>query len=348
MGVLRAIGKGLFFLFLIAFAFFGYRFAVFMFVPINLRLDMFSPGTEPTKYDIEAMSVLTDQFVKTSDGINLHVWTGGKPDPSKVLIFLHGFPESGLMSWKAQAKFFVDKGYYVVIPDMRGYNTSDKPEAESSYHMDYLTADVITLIDTFAGSNNKALLVAHDWGALVAWSFAVKHSDRLNKLVILNVPHPAAFPNVIKANPGQLLKSYYVFFFNGPYSLVEYKIKKENYGMLSAALTIANNQSYSLYDLQEARKMWAYKDSAMATVKYYRANFGGTTGLDPATQIVNAPTLILWGKNDIALEVECASESAKFCPNGKYEIFDNASHFIQHDIPEVVNERIYKYFVSGN
>lgn len=122
MGVLRSLGKGLFYLFLIAFAFFGYRFAVFMFVPINLRLDLLNSSTEPTKYDIESMSVLTDvrdfvpflfkiiiadfhpeiilisclqQFVKTSDGINLHVWTGGKPDPTNVLIFLHGFPESG-------------------------------------------------------------------------------------------------------------------------------------------------------------------------------------------------------------------------------------------------------------
>merc|ERR1712046_23554 len=127
-GALRSLGKGFFYLFLIAFAFFGYRFAGFMFAPINLRIDKFSPSTEPTKYDIEALSVLTDQFVKTSDGINLHVWTGGKADPNNVLIFLHGFPESGLLSWKAQAKFFVDKGYYVIIPDMRGYNTSDKPE----------------------------------------------------------------------------------------------------------------------------------------------------------------------------------------------------------------------------
>jgi pimeloyl-ACP methyl ester carboxylesterase len=348
MGVLRSLGKGLFFLFFIAFAFFGYRFAVFMFVPINLRLDLLNPSTEPAKYDIEAISVLTDQFVTTTDGINLHVWTGGNPDPKNVLIFLHGFPESGLMSWKAQVKFFVDKGYYVIIPDMRGYNTSDKPEAESSYHMDYLVADVITLIDKFAGANNKALLVAHDWGALVAWSFAVKNSDRLHKLVILNVPHPAAFPNVIKSNPRQLLKSYYVFFFNFPYSVVEYKITKDDFGFLSGALTIANNQSYSLYDLKEARKMWAYKGSAMATVKYYRANLGGTTGLDPATQIVSAPTIILWGKNDIALEVECVYESIKFCANGKYEIFDNASHFIQHDIPELVNKRIHDYFISGN
>jgi pimeloyl-ACP methyl ester carboxylesterase len=125
-------------------------------------------------------------------------------------------------------------------------------------------------------------------------------------------------------------------------------ISRDDFGFLSGALTIANNQSYSLYDLKEARKMWAYKGSAMATVKYYRANLGGTTGLDPATQIVSAPTLILWGKNDIALEVECVYESIKFCANGKYEIFDNASHFIQHDIPELVNKRIHDYFISGN
>src|ERR1700744_4567363 len=123
------------------------------------------------------------QFVDIN-GIQLHVVSAGKKDGA-LMIFLHGFPEFWY-SWKKQIEYFARQGYRVLAPDQRGYNLSDKPKSIASYEVDLLADDIVNLIH-WAG-HDKAIIVGHDWGGMVAWWIALKHPEKVERLVAVNFP----------------------------------------------------------------------------------------------------------------------------------------------------------------
>ncbi len=149
----------------------------------------------------------------TANGIKLHVQTDG-PENGTSVVLLHGFPEFWY-GWRRQIPALVEAGFRVIVPDQRGYNLSDKPKGVAAYDVDVLARDVIGLLDHFG--IQKARLVGHDWGAVVAWTVALQHPDRLEKLAILNVPHPDVMTRFVLGNPAQRKKSWYVFFFQLPF-----------------------------------------------------------------------------------------------------------------------------------
>eukprot|EP00002_Diphylleia_rotans_P014327 TRINITY_DN278_c0_g2_i15.p1 TRINITY_DN278_c0_g2~~TRINITY_DN278_c0_g2_i15.p1 ORF type:complete len:261 (+),score=58.58 TRINITY_DN278_c0_g2_i15:49-831(+) len=161
------------------------------------------------KLGCDAKSVFLD--LKGSS-VRLHAVEAG-PSDGKLVVLLHGFPESWY-AWKHVIPFLAKRGYYVVAPDMRGYSFSDKPIGRQNYHGDVLAKDVAEIIRL--KNRSTAYVVAHDWGAAVAWKFACNHPDLLEKLVILNCPHPLVFMKQLKTLR-QLLKSWYMFFFTLPY-----------------------------------------------------------------------------------------------------------------------------------
>ncbi|MFQ5628335.1 MAG: alpha/beta fold hydrolase, partial [bacterium] len=147
-----------------------------------------------------------------ANGIRLHVVESGNPDGQPV-IFLHGFPEFWY-SWRYQFDAFADAGYHVIAPDQRGYNLSDKPKQIKAYNLDELAQDIAGLIDVY--KHEKAFVVAHDWGGMAAWWMAMACPERIQKLVVMNVPHPRVMLRHLKTNPAQRRRSRYVFLFQFP------------------------------------------------------------------------------------------------------------------------------------
>jgi epoxide hydrolase 4 len=162
-------------------------------------------------------------MIKTN-GVNLHVVQVG-PENGPLAILLHGFPEYW-RGWKNQLDPLAEAGYWVIAPDQRGYNLSDKPKGVNAYQVSTLAADVVGLIDVLG--REKAYLVGHDWGAAVAWEVAIRYPQRLEKLAILNVPHPDVMQKFLLSNMHQVRKSWYIFFFQIP-GLPEWTMSRNNY-----------------------------------------------------------------------------------------------------------------------
>ena len=131
--------------------------------------------------------------------LKFHVIEAG-PKNGKLLIFLHGFPEFWY-GWAKYIKYFVEKGYHVIVPDQRGYNLSDKPKKINDYANLKLVKDIVFLIKSY--SVNKAFIVGHDWGAHIAWSLGIYYPSFVDKLVICNVPHPGVFIKYLKTHRSQ-------------------------------------------------------------------------------------------------------------------------------------------------
>src|SRR6202162_2846523 len=151
-------------------------------------------------------SMLKDKDVKVN-GVRLHYVTAGK---GPLILFLHGFPEFWY-EWKNQLVEF-GKDHQAVAPDLRGYNLSDKPTELDQYRMSSLVEDVRAFADHLS-HGKKFVLVGHDWGGAVAWSFAIAHPDYLAKLVIINAPHPGVFAKLLSSDPAQQKASQYMLMF---------------------------------------------------------------------------------------------------------------------------------------
>src|ERR1700719_4564744 len=155
----------------------------------------------------EKTPVLKDQYVQVS-GLRVHCVTAGK---GPLIVFLHGFPEFWY-AWKNQLAEF-GKDHLAVAPDMRGYNLSSKPTELDQYQMKHLVEDIRALAEHLG--SKKFILVAHDWGGVVAWAFAMAHPEYLEKLIVVNAPHPGVFARELRDNPAQQKASEYMLFFRG-------------------------------------------------------------------------------------------------------------------------------------
>jgi pimeloyl-ACP methyl ester carboxylesterase len=275
---------------------------------------------------------LEHQFV-TTNGVKLHVVTSG-PKEGPLVVLLHGFPEYW-KGWKSQIPALVKAGYRVIIPDQRGYNTSEKPPKISDYDIDLLAQDILGLIDH--EGREKAHIIGHDWGAVVAWWMGIHHSERINKLAILNVPHPLVMRRHLLTNPTQLKKSWYILFFQIP--KVPERLFARNGGkkMLDALKATSNPGSFTDEDLAGYAESWANKGCPTAMVNWYRAMMR-RVAQSQESQRVSVPTQMIWGKQDVALGSEMAAPSIAYCDQGQLEIIEEATHWVQHDAPQRVNK----------
>ncbi|MGW6083164.1 epoxide hydrolase EphM, partial [Bacillus subtilis] len=173
------------------------------------------------------------QFVNTN-GITLHVAAAG-PEDGPLIVLLHGFPEFWY-GWKNQIKPLVDAGYRVIAPDQRGYNLSDKPEGIDSYRIDTLRDDIIGLITQF--TDEKAIVIGHDWGGAVAWHLASTRPEYLEKLIAINIPHPHVMKTVTPLYPPQWLKSSYIAYFQLP-DIPEASLRENDYETLDKAIGLS-------------------------------------------------------------------------------------------------------------
>ncbi len=263
------------------------------------------------------------------------------PENGTPVILLHGFPEFHF-GWRKQVPALVEAGFRVIVPDQRGYNLSDKPKGISAYDVDILAKDIVGLFDHFG--IQKARLVGHDWGAVVAWTVAINHPERLEKLAILNVPHPDVMTDFVLNNSAQRKKSWYVFFFQIPW-FVEWTLGRNNYHNLARMLVGSGRKlTFTEQDVTEYKKAWSQKGALTGMINWYRAAM--RRGLryafskkSPARR-VHVPTMMLWGKRDVALSSEMAQPSIDLCDDGELTFFEKSTHWVQHDASEEVNQKL--------
>ena len=274
-----------------------------------------------------------------TNGITLHAVEAG-PENGPLVILLHGFPEFWY-GWRYQIEALAAAGYRVLAPDQRGYNLSDKPKEISAYNLDELAADVIGLID--ASGREKAYVVGHDWGGAVAWWTAVKYPQRVEKLAILNAPHPKVMRSNLLHNRTQRRKSWYMLMFQMPF-LPEWRMRRANWEIGQRALQGTSRPgTFSEADLALYREAWSQPGAATGMLNWYRAIFRSRPARVSSSR-VTMPTLIIWGEKDKFLRRELAEQSVNLCDNGQIVFIEGASHWVQHEEPARVNELLLKFF----
>jgi pimeloyl-ACP methyl ester carboxylesterase len=273
--------------------------------------------------------------------VRLHyVETGSGP----LVVLLHGFPEFWY-SWRYQIPALVQAGFHVVAPDMRGYNRSAKPPGVRSYRMDLLTRDVERLIRHVGAS--KAVVVGHDWGAAVAWGFAMQYPALLERLVILNVPHPARMLRALRT-VRQVRKSWYMFFFQVP-RLPEALLRANHLAALRRPFRRDPVQrgAFSEADIERYVEAARQPGALTGAINYYRALFRQGFGRARASiRRIEAPVLVIWGEQDRYLGAELAEPDRALVPYARVERLPDASHWVQADQPETVNALLLDFLAD--
>jgi pimeloyl-ACP methyl ester carboxylesterase len=268
--------------------------------------------------------------------VRLHVVQAG-PRNGPLAILLHGFPEFWY-GWRRQIPFLADRGYRVWAPDQRGYNLSERPGDIAAYRLDALAADVIGLIN--AAGRQRAFVIGHDWGGAVAWQVASRFPERVERAVILNVPHPAVMVRRLLRSPRQLLRSWYVFYFQLPW-LPERLARIGDYALVARALKNSSRPgTFTDADLARYREAWSQPGAFRAMIHWYRA---GRYRFQASDEPIDVPTLLIWGAQDAFLMRQLAGASIERCRDGKLVFLEEAGHFVQHEEPQRVNELIGEF-----
>jgi epoxide hydrolase 4 len=289
----------------------------------------------------EVMKMVKHEMVGTN-GIKLHVAQTG-PQDGPLVILLHGFPEFWY-GWRHQIPALAEAGYWVWAPDQRGYNLSEKPQEISAYNLDELAKDIIGLID--AAGREKAFVIGHDWGAAVAWWVAIHYPERVEKLGILNVPHPSVMAKTLRSQPRQLLKSWYIFFFQIP-RLPEFLISRGHWqGAKQMMLSSSKPGSFSDEDLETYEEAWSQPQAFTSMINWYRAAMRNSRKMSRPSRII-VPTLMLWGVKDLALDRSMAQPSIDLCDDGRLVFFEQATHWVQHDEPDKVTKFLLDFLAKS-
>ncbi|MFX0041558.1 MAG: alpha/beta fold hydrolase [Candidatus Hodarchaeota archaeon] len=269
-----------------------------------------------------------------TNGIKLHTIIIGSGEP---LILLHGFPEFWYC-WKSVIPGLKEM-FQLIIPDLRGYNLSDKPKDIEKYKMEYLVGDIKGLIEEL--NLKQVFLAGHDWGGVVAWAFAEKHPELLKKLIILNAPHGKIFQKTLKTNKEQQEASSYIFEFLKPGA--EKKLYEDNYRRLKKAVfeDMVNKSNFTEFDREKYIEAWSQPGALLGGVNYYRA----ITSFDELTGVIEVPTLVIWGMKDVALLPQQLEGLSDYVKNLKIVRSDNSSHWITNDDPDLIVSSI-KEFVA--
>jgi pimeloyl-ACP methyl ester carboxylesterase len=273
-----------------------------------------------------------------TNGVNLHVVMAG-PQDGPLVILLHGFPEFWY-GWRQQIPALAAAGYTVWAPDQRGYNRSDKPAGVASYAIDTLARDVVGLIE--ASGREQVYLVGHDWGAAVAWWVAGKYPERVKKLAILNVPHPAVMRRAVLEDAEQRKRSWYIFFFQLPW-LPEQSLRQENFANLIRSLKGSGRRgTFTDDDLAAYRQAWSQPGALTAMLNWYRAAVRNQGQAVDVGRIA-VPALMIWGAQDVALGRTLAQPSIDLCDDGRLVFLEEASHWVQHEEPAAVNRLLLEF-----
>jgi pimeloyl-ACP methyl ester carboxylesterase len=296
------------------------------------------------------MAAFESQYADVN-GLRLHYVSVGQ---GKLIMFVHGFPEFWAQ-WENQLIEF-GQDHQAVALDMRGYNLSAKPGNVDAYHAKYLIEDLRALAEYLG--HQKFILVAHDWGGAVAWSVAMRHPECLEKLVIINSPHPAVFARELLNNPDQQKASQYMLLFRSPKA--ERVLSENNYARLVDVLF----QFGSKWEMAEEVRLkyieaWSQPGALTGGLNYYRASrlYPPTSPQDvqkiesilnlPRKMLaVKVPTLVIWGEEDQALLSGNLKGLEKYVDDLTVKRIPGATHWVSHEQPQRVNALIREFLSS--
>ncbi|MUG96492.1 alpha/beta fold hydrolase [Scytonema sp. UIC 10036] len=273
-----------------------------------------------------------------TNGVKLHYVTQGE---GPLMLMLHGFPEFWY-SWRHQIPEFA-KDFKVVALDLRGYNDSDKPKNQSAYVMDEFVRDIEGVITGLG--YEKCTLVGHDWGGAIAWNCAYSYPNLIERLIILNLPHPEKFREGLRT-PQQLLRSSYIFFFQLP-SLPEFIIQAADYKFIeNAFIGLAVNKNALTKEDIEAYKNAAAKRGALTAMLNYYRNLFQQKIINESWSVLEVPTLMIWAENDTALGKELTYGTEAYVRDLQIKYIPNCSHWVQQEQPQLVNQYIREFLAS--
>jgi len=255
------------------------------------------------------------------DGVGIEYEVTGQGRP---VVLLHGFPDSGRL-WRHQVPALAAAGFRVIVPDLRGYGRSDKPEAIEAYSMAFLAADVLAVLADLDIA--RAHVVGHDWGAALAWGLASLAPGRVDHLAVLSVGHPATF----RRTPQQREKSWYMLLFQFP-GIAERWLADNDW---------ANFRNWANHpDAEKVIADLEANGSLTPGLNWYRANVPPESWVAPALTLppVQAPTMGVWSTADIALtEVQMTDSAQNVTGPWRYERLDGPGHWMQLDAPDQLN-----------
>lgn len=289
------------------------------------------------------------------EDVRLHfVEAGAGP----LVILLHGFPEFWY-SWHHQLRALAEAGYRAVAPDMRGYNRSDRPAGVEAYRLRRLVDDVAGLMAALG--SDRAAIAGHDWGGVVAWRLAIDRPALVDRLIVLNAPHPAAMRRELRT-PGQLLRSWYVFFFQLP-AIPEWVLSAFDFAVLERVFRTGPRRPFTDEEIRRYKDALSRPGALTAMINYYRAagrrllrrsrggrgapGRGGADGERPG-EGVRTPTLLIWGERDRYLGRGLTRGLERWVPDLRIERLPRASHWVQQDAPQRVSELMIEFLAMPN
>ena len=276
-------------------------------------------------------------------GLRFEVATHGEGD--RLALLLHGFPECA-HSYRYQIPLLVRLGYRVWAPNLRGYGKSDKPRGRSAYAIDALERDVTDLIE--ASGASTVTLIGHDWGGAIAWHYGAYGSRPLERLVVMNCPHPACMQRELRHLP-QLKRSWYMFFFQLPW-LPEQLIRRDDFALFDQMGRgwAVHKENIRPEDVEALRANAREPGALTSMLNYYRAIPWSAVQLRRhGPRKVRVPTLLIWGERDQALGRELTVGTEQFAPNLTMRFLPDASHWVQQDDPVGVNAAL-EGFLGGS
>jgi pimeloyl-ACP methyl ester carboxylesterase len=295
-------------------------------------------------------AVTSGQFAQLPNGMRLHYSSAGTKGAPLVL-FLHGFPEAWF-EWQAQLEAFgVD--YFAVAPDLRGFNLSSQPIGVEHYRPKCIVEDVGQLVAALGYSSMR--LVAHDWGGAIAWNVALFLPQRVERLVIINAPHPYLFMRELARSPAQQAASQYMNWLRRPGS--EAILVKDDFVRLDGMFARGGKELPAWFDdATRARyhEAWGRVGQSGAppmqgAVNYYRASplrppepgeSAAPFTADPAQWTIRVPTEVIWGEGDIALLPGLLEGLEEVVPGVRVTRIAEGSHWVLHEQPERINALI--------
>jgi pimeloyl-ACP methyl ester carboxylesterase len=266
--------------------------------------------------------------------LRFEVLACGDAASPRLALCLHGFPELA-WSWRHQLPLLARLGYKVWAPNQRGYGRTTRPRGRRAYRIERLLEDVAHLID--ASGCREVTLLGHDWGGIVAWYVALRGIHPLERLVVMNIPHPRRMREVLASSWAQRRRSWYVLFFQLPW-LPEALLRAGHARAVGEAFRgMAVDKSRFSDDVLEVYRRAALEPGALtAMLNWYRANL---RLLDDAEQLrqLDVPTLMLWGERDRALGVELTEGTERLVRDFTLRRLPGVSHWVQQEAPETVN-----------
>jgi pimeloyl-ACP methyl ester carboxylesterase len=271
------------------------------------------------------------------NNVRLH-WVEAGQGP--VVLLLHGFPEFW-WEWRHQLPALARMGFRAVAPDLRGYNLSEKPEGVAAYRMEQLVGDVQGLIRHLGVE--RAHVVGHDWGGVIAWWMGMLAPERVDRLVVINAPHPDAFKRELMT-PDQMLRSWYAAAFQVPV-LPEAAFRANGFALLERIFrtSTVRPDAYTDEDVRRYREAAARPGAISAMINYYRA---AARYPSPPTQAITRPTLLIWGEQDQALTSRLAEGLDEWVPGIRVERIPDASHWVPAEAPDRLNGLLTGFLCS--